>query len=234
MADIHTDTISFPSNGGTADGFIARPADDAQHPAIIVIQEWWGLNETIKAVARRFAHAGFVALAPDLYHGTVALYGEPNDAQKAAMALDEAQVVKDLRGAIQLLRQQHYVAPKRVGTVGFCMGGRIALTAAHQFPQEVGAAVGFYPAGYDPAAADVAAIGAPVLVIFAADDHYNPPELRDKIRQLLTDSGKTFDMVTYQGADHAFFNDDRPEVFNQSAADDAWQRTLGWFQSHLR
>lgn len=234
MAAIQTEDLTFPSNGGTAQGYVARPADGAPHPAVVVIQEWWGLNHHIKAVAERLAQEGFVALAPDLYHGTVVLYGEPNDAQKAMMAMDEAQVINDLRGAIQTLRQQSYVDPKRVGVVGFCMGGRIALAAASQFPQEVGAAIGFYPAGFDPSPADAAAIGAPVLVLYAEQDHYAPEAHRNRVRQVLTDQGKTFDWVVYAGTDHAFFNDERPEVHHPAAAADAWQRTLAWLRTHVR
>src|SRR5579863_4947804 len=127
MANIQTETITYRANGGTANGYIARPDDQAQHPGVVVIQEWWGINDNIKEICRRFADAGYVALAPDLYEEQEILNCEPNEAQKAMMSLDQAEVAKNLHGGVQALRGRPEVLPKRVGVVGFCMGGRLAL-----------------------------------------------------------------------------------------------------------
>jgi carboxymethylenebutenolidase len=232
MADILTSDITFPSNGGTAQGYLARPADGKPHPGVIVIQEWWGLNDHIKDIARRLAGAGFIALAPDLYHGKVV--DEPNEAQKAAMALDRAEVAKDLRGALVALQGQADVAPKKIGVTGFCMGGGITLAFATQTGAELGAIVPFYPGGYDPTEDDVRAIQCPVQLIFAGKDHSTPEAMRERLRQYLTDNGKTFDMIVYPDADHAFFNDTRPEVYDAAAAEDAWNRTVTWFERYLK
>ncbi len=234
MVNIRTATITFPANGGTADGFLAYPDDQAKHPGVIVIQEWWGLNDNIKDICRRFADAWYVALAPDLYHGRVILNGEPNEAQKAMMALDQDEVAKNLHGAIQTLKARPEVSTPNVGVVGFCMGGFLALKVATREGSNVGAVVSFYPGGYDPTEADVQAMQCPILAIFGGKDHSTPEAMREKFRKLLTDNGKTFDMVVYPGADHAFFNDTRAEVYDAAASQDAWNRTLSWFSRYLR
>ncbi len=232
MDAVTTEDITFASNGGTAAGYIARPADQLPHPGVVVIQEWWGLNENIRDIARRFAGAGFVALAPDLYHGKVTK--EPDEAQKAMMALDQAQVAKDLAGAVKALQSYDFVAPKRVGVTGFCMGGYITLVFAAAAGNDLGAAVSFYGGGYTPTEQGVAGIQSPLLAIYAGRDESTPEAERERLRQLLTDQGKTFDMVMYPDAEHAFFNDERPEVYNPAAAADAWKRTLSWFGTYLR
>ena len=140
MADVLTEEITFASNGGTASGYLARPDDTATHPGVIVIQEWWGINDNIKDIARRFAAVGFVALAPDLYHGKVT--AEPNEAQKAAMALDLNEVAKDLHGALVALQSRAEVTPKKIGVTGFCLGGMITLKFATQAGAELGAVIG--------------------------------------------------------------------------------------------
>jgi len=230
---VRTEDVTFASNGGTANGYLATPDDGQQHPGVIVIQEWWGLNDNIKDIARRFADAGFVALAPDLYHGKVVLMGEPNEAQKAAMSLDQAEVMKDLKGAIAFLQAQGAVLPKRVGVTGFCMGGTLALEVTSAQGANVGAAVSFYSGGYQPTADKVAAMQCPVLAIYASEDGSTPESMRNEFRKQLTDQGKTFDMVVYQNAQHAFFNDERPEVYDDVASKDAWQRTINWFTTYL-
>ena len=231
MADIVTEDMTFASNGSTAQGYLARPADGKAHPGIIVIQEWWGLNDNIKDIARRFAGAGFIALAPDLYHGKVV--DEPNEAQKAAMALDQAEVAKDLRGALMALQGQRDVAPKKIGVSGFCLGGYITLVFAAQAGPELGAIAPFYPGGYDPTAEEVRHIQCPVQIIYGENDHSTPEDVRERLRTHLTDAGKTFDMIVYPGADHAFFNDTRSEVHDATASADAWSRTIAWFERYL-
>ena len=135
--------VEFTSNGGKASGYLALPESGAQGAGIIVIQEWWGLVPHIKGVAERFAAAGFVALAPDLYHGSTTT--SPDEAGKLMMALNIEQTEKDLRGAIDYLLAHERVAGDTVGTVGFCMGGALSLYAASK-NEQVGACVVFYGA----------------------------------------------------------------------------------------
>lgn len=222
--------VEFPSNGGTAGGYLAIPAAGSG-PGVVVIQEWWGLVDHIKEVADRFAAEGFVALAPDLYHG--AATEEPDEAGKLMMALQVDQVAKDLRGATAYLLQQPQTSSQAVGVVGFCMGGQLALYAATVSPDQVGAVADFY--GIHPSVTpDLSKLTAPVLGAFAEKDEYAPPAAAHALDDQIRAHGVATDFKVYPGTDHAFFNDGRPEVYDADAAQDAWQRTLAWFRQHVR
>jgi carboxymethylenebutenolidase len=218
------ESVTFAANGGTCGGYLARPA--APGPGVVVIQEWWGLDEHIKTVADRFAAEGFVALAPDLYHGTVTK--SPDEAGKLLMALDIGRAEKDLRGAIRFLRDDTQ-AP--VGTVGFCMGGTLSLFAACANGPDVGACVIFY-GGHPKAPYAFDSLRAPVLGHWAADDpgaNANAAEVEATLRE----RSHPFEFHRYPATRHAFFNDTRPQVHDPGASALAWQRTLAFFRSHL-
>jgi len=221
--------VEFASDGGKAKGYLATPASGGG-PAVIVIQEWWGLVAHIKDVADRFAAAGFVALAPDLYHGESTQ--KPDDAGRLMMALDIDRAVRDLEGAVTYLRAQTSVTARKIGVVGFCMGGQLALAAACR-SASVGAAVDFY--GVHPnVKLEFAKLAAPVLALFAARDAFVTPEVARKLERDVRSAGKAIEVHIYPDADHAFFNDTRPDVFNREAAADAWNRTTQFFRRHLR
>ncbi|MGI8551594.1 MAG: dienelactone hydrolase family protein [Dehalococcoidia bacterium] len=222
--------VQFRSNGGTDQGYLARP-ESGSGPGVIVIQEWWGLVPHIKDVAGRFARDGFVALAPDLYHGTAT--AEPDEAGKLMMALDIDRAAKDLHGAVDYLLQQDGVTGSKVGVIGFCMGGQLALYAATVSPDQVGAAADFY--GIHPnVQPDFTRLRAPVLGSFAERDESASPAVVGELEQAIRAQGVQTDFKSYPGTDHAFFNNERPEVFNEAAAQDAWVRTLAFFRKHLR
>jgi carboxymethylenebutenolidase len=151
--------IEFPINAHTAPGYLAQPVDGAPHPGIVVIQEWWGLAPHIKDVAERLAREGFVALAPDLYHGQAA--DEPDEARKLAMALDANRAVQEIAAAARYLTKMENVAPPKVGVVGWCMGGGLSLSTAAHHADLIGAAVVFY--GRPLTASDTAKLQVPVL-----------------------------------------------------------------------
>jgi carboxymethylenebutenolidase len=220
--------VEFKSNGGTASGYLAVPATGTG-PGVIVIQEWWGLVPHIKRVADRFAAEGFVALAPDLYHGRRTT--SPDEAGKLMMALQIPQVEKDLRGAIQYLLQHEAVVRERVGTVGFCMGGALSLYAATKNPQ-VGACVVFY-GGHPAVKPDLENLHAPVLGLYAGRDTFVTPESVRQLETQLKSLGKKAEIHIYEEADHGFFNDERPEVYNKELAADAWRRTIAFFREQL-
>ena len=221
--------VEFSSNGGTCRGYLATPPTGSG-PGVIVIQEWWGLVDHIKDVCDRFAAAGFVALAPDLYHGESTT--SPDDAGKLMMALNISETEKDLRGAIAFLLEQAETSAPTVGTVGFCMGGQLSLFAACANPQ-VGACVVFY--GIHPEVhPDIPALKAPVLGFFAEKDPMVPPEKARALEQQLADAGKTVDFTIYPGVDHAFFNDTRKEVYSEEAATDAWEKMVAFYTSNLK
>ena len=170
--------IEFQSNGGTAQGYLSVP-ETGRGPGVVVIQEWWGLVPHIKDVADRFAAVGFVALAPDLYHGDVAR--SPDEAGKMMMALNIAQTEKDLRGAVEYLLNHEATEGPSVGTVGFCMGGALSLYAASK-NERVGACVVFY--GIHPKVEpDFEALRAPVLGIFAEEDCASDGRQHDRVRE---------------------------------------------------
>src|SRR5260221_13698367 len=135
--------VQFPSNGSQASGYLARPDEDVPAPGVVVIQEWWGLDDHIKDLVNRFAKEGFLALAPDLYHGKVVPITEPNEAQKALMDMDRERAQKEINGAVAWLKAQPYVEPKKIGLIGFCIGGVLALHVAAKKP-DVGAVSAFY------------------------------------------------------------------------------------------
>jgi carboxymethylenebutenolidase len=219
--------ITFAANGGTCPGYLAA-ASAAGAPGVVVIQEWWGINHHIKDVVDRFAAAGYTALAPDLYHGRVAT--EPDEAGKAMMAMNIGEAAKDMRGAIDHLRDQ---TGKRVGIVGFCMGGALSLFAACDNPDAVGACVDYY-GGHPSVQYDLAALRAPVLGFFAGKDDFVSPEVVRELDAQLTALGKAHEFTSYPGCDHAFFNDDRPEVYDAAAARETWQKMLDFYARHLR
>jgi len=227
---LQTQDITFSVNGDTATGYLARPDGDGPFPGVIVIQEWWGLDAHIRSLAERFAGEGFVALAPDLYHGQVA--SEPDDARKLVMAMNGDMAVAEIRAAMTHLTNMEGVQPKSVGVIGFCMGGRLTLAVASTGDDRVGAAASFYGGGVQPTPEFVAGIHAPVLAVYGAEDKGIPPEQYNALAAEMDAQGKTFDMVVYPDAGHAFLNDTRP-AYNATAADDAWVRAVQWFHQYV-
>ncbi len=220
--------VEFPANGKMVTGYLALPA--GKGPGVVVIQEWWGLVDHIKDICDRFAAAGYVALAPDLYHGQTTT--SPDEAGKLMMALRIDEAEKELRGAVQYLLAHPSVEPKKIGTIGFCMGGALSLYAACENPQ-VDACVVFY-GGHPNVKPNLEKLRAPVLGIYAERDQFVTPESVRQLEAQLKQLGKTAEIHIYPGVDHAFFNDTRPEVYNREAAEDAWRRTLEFFRTHLR
>ena len=218
--------VSFPSNGGTAEGYLATP-ESGKAPGVVVIQEWWGLNANIKGIADRFAAEGFLALAPDLYHGKVT--AEPDEAGKMMMALKMDAAAKDMAGAYDYLKK-HAACTGKVGSVGFCLGGGLSLYMSTLRP--IDATVVYYGAlpGVRP---DLAKVAGPVLGHYAQNDGWASPEAAAALEKQLKDLGKSVEFHQYAGAEHAFFNDMRPEVYNAAAAKTSWDRTIAFYKRHL-
>jgi carboxymethylenebutenolidase len=206
---------------------LARPDDDRQYPAVVVIQEWWGLVPHIKDVAERLTAEGYIALAPDLYYGQAA--DEPDEAQKLAMALDRDRAVVEIGAAARYLKDMPSVNPKRVGVVGWCMGGGLSLSAAAE-NGDIAAAVCFY--GRPLSEADTVRLRIPVLGLYGSEDHGIPVSDVQAFEEELDRQAVPHEIHIYDGAHHAFFNDTRPS-YDPAAAEDAWRRTLDWFQTYL-
>ena len=215
------DIIRFAAHGRTAEGYLALPRA-GRGPGLLVIQEWWGLVDHIKDVTDRFAREGYVALAPDLYHGEKTK--SPDEAGKLLMALNIPETAKDLRGAAQYLHDRGEVRPKKVGAVGFCMGGQLALFAATAHADLITAVVDFY--GIHPKVdPDVSRLSGPVLAHFGKRDKSVPEETANALVERIKAAGKSVEAYFYD-ADHAFFNDQRPQVYDRESAELAWARTI--------
>jgi carboxymethylenebutenolidase len=220
--------VQFPFAGGDTGGYLATPKQGSG-PGLIVIQEWWGLVDHIKDVCERFADEGFVALAPDLFHGKTTK--SPDEAGKLMMALRIDEAERDLSAAAQYLSTQDSTTSEKVGVVGFCMGGALALYTATK-NEDVGACVVFY-GGHPKVKPDLPNLHAPVLGLYAEKDGFVTPESVRALEREVKALGKPIEVVIYPDADHAFFNDTRPEVYNPEAAADSWRRTIAFLREHL-
>ncbi|MGE3621917.1 MAG: dienelactone hydrolase family protein [Acidimicrobiia bacterium] len=221
--------VEFPSNGSSATGYLAVPPAGGRLP-VVVIQEWWGLVPHIEDVCDRFADAGFVALAPDLYHGESTT--EPDEAGKKLMSLNLAQAGKDMSGAVDKVAE--VAGADAVGVVGFCMGGGLALVLAAQRPDKVKACVPFY--GFIPwpdATPDWSALTAAVSGHYASEDEFFTPEKARELEATLRSAGKRAAFEIHEGVQHAFFNDTRPEVYDADASGRAWASTLTFLAEEL-
>jgi carboxymethylenebutenolidase len=221
--------VEFATNGDKAHGFLARPEGDGPFPGVIVIQEWWGLNDNIKDIARRFAEEGFAAFAPDLYHGKVV--SEPDEAQKAMMQLQMSQASEELVKATEWLSGQAFIGGRGIGAIGFCMGGGLAFTLATDSPL-IGAVAPFYGGAPEPID-KVEKLQGPAFIVYAEKDGWIGPEVRQKVQQAMTEHNKAHEIKVYAGTDHAFFNDTRPEVYDKAASEDAWVKVLELFRGNL-
>jgi carboxymethylenebutenolidase len=218
-------TFKRPDGKG-AQGYLAKPAG-ANAPGIVVIQEWWGLQDQIRGICDRYASAGFEALAPDLYSGTVVPYHDREAAGKEMGSLNFLDATEQtVRGAVLYLRQ----TGAKVGLTGFCMGGAVTVIGACRIP-EISAAVCFY--GIPPeAVAKPADIQVPLQGHFANNDDWCSPQVVDAFQSGLKAANRTHELFRYD-ADHGFVNEQRPEAHNRICAEQAWDRALDFWKRHL-
>lgn len=227
---IQASDVTFPSQGATIAGYLARPAGNGTYPAILVAHENRGLTDHIKDVTRRLAKAGYVALAVDL------LSREGGTAKVGASGVPgvlgntpPAQMVGDFAAALEYLKQRDFVAPGQFGMTGFCFGGGMTWRAATQIP-ELRAAVPYY--GPNPPLEDVPKIQAAVLAQYGGNDARINSGI-PAIEKAMKDNNKIFEYMIYKGANHAFNNDTGPN-YNAQAANEAWAKTLAWFDKYVR
>ena len=227
--ELITQMVTYPDRDGEVlSGYLARPSSGEPAPVVIVIQEWWGLNEHIMDVTRRFAQAGFVALAPDLYKGAVAT--EPDEARKLVMELDQPEAVLEIDQAMAFLLDQDYALGDKAGVVGYCMGGGLALQAA-VVSDRVGAAVPYYGTLLTPE--EAAQVKAPVQAHYGSEDRFDLGELDAMVQIIQDETDFAAEAYVYEGAPHAFFNDERADAYRPEAAEESWARTLAWFNTYL-
>ena len=230
MAILAHETIEFAANGGTASGYLAKPVEGGPYPGVVVIQEWWGLNPNICDIANRIAAEGYVALAPDLFHGAVT--AEPDEAQKLMMTLQEPNALVDMSGAVSALQARDDVRADRIGVTGFCLGGGMSLLLAMNNPA-VTAAAPFYGV---PGAGmgDAGQIQGAVMGFFAGRDEWINAEVVESIGSALNDAGVRNQIHMYPDSDHGFFNDTSPDVHDPEAAADAWDKLKAFFAAELQ
>ena len=233
VAELETGTVQFTSDRFTINAFLARPAAvKGQAPAIIVIQEWWGLNDHIKGIAQRLARAGFAALAPDLYSRLGSkVTKDPNEAAKLMESLSSQAALLDLNAAAKYLQEQPFADPQRIGVIGFCMGGSFALMMATN-NSTIKASVPFY--GKVPPVETLNYLLCPVLCHYGAKDGWVTKQEVDRLKEGLEKFGKPGEVHVYPESGHAFFNDTRPDAHCAEDAKRAWERTLAFLAKYLR
>ncbi len=233
MTNVNDTMVEYPSDGIAIHAYVAAPSTTVKRPALIVVQEWWGLNDHIKDIARRFAAEGYVTIAPDLYSrmGHV----KTTDSKEAARLMNRLQqdeTLSDLNATVTYIQKAPEVDADRVGVTGFCMGGGYALMLPC-VNEGVKAAVPFYGPIPNPDT-PIQSLGCPILYIYGEDDGWITKADVQRLVGALKKYNKLGEVKTYPGASHAFFNDTRQEVYKPAEAQDAWQRALAFFKQHLK
>jgi carboxymethylenebutenolidase len=223
-----TTHVTFKSKSGKdASGALAEPSGSGKAPSIVLIQEFWGLNDHVKSMVERFAKEGFLVVAPDLYHGKVTK--DAGEAGKLMGELDTLQAVDEIAGAVAFLKE-HPRGNGKVGVTGFCLGGALSLAAACHVPG-LSAVVSFY--GVPPAEkVDYTKVTAPIQAHVAKKDQWVTPAKAEEIKKQLDAQNKPMEVHVYD-ADHAFVNDTRPEVYSPDNAKLALERAYAFFKKHL-
>ncbi len=227
--DVTLVDVSFLPGSEGRDGVLARPEGEHAYPAVVLIQEWWGLEPHILDLCKKLAAEGFVVLAPDLYHGEVA--DHPEEAERKMMALRMDAAIDEIAHAVAYLKVRPDVSPRKVGIVGFCMGGHLTWKAAERLGDHLQAIAPFYGGGYAPTKDEISQIDAPVLAVWAENDGWIPTESREHIAHLLEETGRVHE-VWVAPAEHAFMNDTRPR-YDEACAKIGFEKLTGWFHRHL-
>jgi carboxymethylenebutenolidase len=217
-------TVQFPSGKETVSGFLALPDKAGPQPAIIVIHEWWGLNDWVKEQTEKLAAQGYVALAVDLYRGKTA--NDPSEAHELMRGLPQDRAVRDMQAAYAYLGTRKDVKADRIGVIGWCMGGGLALQLAIHQPRLAACVVNYGSLPTDPN--DIQQIGAPVLGNFGADDKGITPADVQAFEKTMKSLHHIIDVKIYPGAGHAFENPNNTNGYRPEAAADAWSRTIAF------
>jgi carboxymethylenebutenolidase len=223
---LHGKSIAF----GDAKGYLSLPDSKGKHPAIIVIQEWWGLNDWIRQQSDRFAKQGYVALAVDLYRGKST--ADPSEAHELSRGLPHDRAIADLKAGLDLLAKRDDVDASHTGVIGWCMGGGYSLDLAIAEPRIAACVINYGHLVTDPTT--IASIHPPLLGNFGANDRGIPPEDVKKFDEALHKAGKVSDMKEYDGAGHGFMNPNNTSGYNAAAATDAWTRIDAFFARTLQ
>jgi carboxymethylenebutenolidase len=224
-----SETICTDSNDSGPRGYLVRPAGDEPRPGIVLIQEWWGVEPHVRALAQRLASEGYAVLVPDLYHGQIAT--EPDDARKLLMTAmsNIERVVHEVTLALDYLRADPLVHPKKLGLMGFCMGGTVTFKVACRYPH-LAAISPWYGGGIDPEKESIEALNAPIMAVYGALDQGIPVSKVHALEHALRAAGKDVTVHVYPDAGHAFLNDTHGSYHAESAAD-AWAKLLAFLKT---
>lgn len=230
--DLKEKMVQYPSEGVTVRAFAVAPPVKERRPAVILVQEWWGLNDHMKDVARRLAKEGYVVLVPDLFSRLGnRVTTDANEAGKLMNALQQTDGLKDLQASVAFLKTAPEVDAAKIGVMGFCMGGSYALMLPC-VSEDVKAAVPFYGQIPNPDT-PLQKLACPILYIYGEEDGWITKTDVQRLANALKKYNKPGEIKTYPGASHAFFNDTRKEVYKPAEANDAWSRAVAFFRQHL-
>jgi carboxymethylenebutenolidase len=223
--------VIIDSQYGQLPAYLSRPADESEKtPSIVIVHEWLGLVPHIKNVADRYASRGYLALAPDLYHGKIA--SNPDEARKLTMSVTTEDSTKELTTAVNYLRAASRAKEGKIGITGFCFGGTHALNFVCESPEISAGAI--YYASRLPSDEQLSRISAPLLIIYGDQDQSVKPEQARQLEATLRRLGKDAQLLMYEGAPHAFFNDEHKQTYRPEASKDAWEKTLLFLDANLR
>jgi carboxymethylenebutenolidase len=229
---ILTRDVNYAGRACTIKAYVAQPAAEESAPAAIVVQEWWGLNDHIRDVARRLAREGYFTIAPDLYsrqgHRVAT---EPNTAAQLMGGLKKEDGIADLQTTVEWLRTQNETRSTRIGITGFCMGGSYALLLPCE-SREISAAAPFY--GEIPPDEKLKQLACPIFYAYGENDGWIQRADVDRLAAALKRFDKPGEVKIYKGCSHGFFNDTRADVYRPEEAQDAWEHTLKLFAANLR
>lgn len=227
------ETVEFASNGGTASGYLSKPPGGSG-PGVIVIQEWWGLDPSLKEMADHLAEAGFAALAPDLYHGEVAGHTEMDKATQLMQALPPDRASRDMSGAVDYLAGRDDVTGDGIGVVGFCMGGMLALLLAASRPDKIKAAVPFYGFPQGDMEPDWSGLAAAVRGHMAENDDFFGPDAARALEAKLQGMGKDATLTVHPGTGHAFMGPHNAlGTLDKALAAKIWPEVVSFLHEHL-
>jgi carboxymethylenebutenolidase len=227
---VNPQMVSYASGSESVSGYLALPEGRGKHPAVIVIHEWWGLNDWVKEEAQKFAAQGYVVLAVDLYRGKVAT--TPDEAHELMRGVPDDRGIRDLEAAFAYLETRPDVDAAKIASVGWCMGGGYSIKFAQDQPKLAACIVNYGPLPTDPA--NIAKIRAPVLGNFGADDKGITPASVQAFDAAMKSDGKSVDVKVYDGAGHGFQNPNNKDGYRPAATADAWARMTAFFKKVLQ
>jgi len=229
-----SESVEFRSNGSVASGYLVKPRSGSG-PGVLVIQEWWGLDSGIKSMADRLGAAGFVALAPDLYHGELAGHDEMDKAARLMQSMPAERAGRDMSGAVDYLSSHSAVTTKGIGVVGFCMGGMLSFLIAANRPDKVKALVPFYGFPHGAMEPDWSALSASIRGHMAEHDDYFPPAAARALEAKLRAMGKQVTLTVHPGTGHAFMGPHNAlGTLNAALAEQIWPEVVSFLHETVR